>query len=91
MNKDYEAYNEDGEGLEYDNLVEEYRDHLDVTHRWFSYGSGMELAPSVIIEECDEIAFRVMYSEWLDMQFENGVYFEEPEDAPGYDPEDDDD
>ena len=61
---DYPYIDSDGELLTEEEAQERYRDFLDEIYESVTIGE-ITFNPSTILEECDPIAFRVYFSEWM--------------------------
>ena len=98
---DYPYIDSDGELLTEEEAQERYRDFLDEIYESVTIGE-ITFNPSTILEECDPIAFRVYFSEWMSEsedldyytpghEWENGPVCEEDPYAPDVDGENDND
>ena len=80
----YEYWDEYGGGITEGDARAVYDDMLDEVH-----GDFMGITASTILGECDPIAYRVGFSDFVDAMLSDGEWFEQDPTA-GDEPEDDD-
>ena len=61
--------------------IEAYDDMLNEIHEWPVIG-GISFAPSDILRECDPIAYRVGFHDWIDAEGIDTDDLEDDEDLP---------
>lgn len=77
---DYEYWDlSTGEPLTDHELHERYDDMLDECYETVSIGE-ITFSPSTVLRECDPIAYRVYFSDWLDAELGETITDEAPAD-----------
>lgn len=81
----YEYWDAYGDGVTEDKARAAYDDMLDHVH-----GDFMGITASTILAECDPIAYRVGFHDFVDMMLADGEWFEQNPTADDDESEDDD-